>query len=142
MAMRYHRSTLLVLSFAALSGCSPTTEPRTGLVVIVDQVSFEPSTGMQVSFTVRNVGSHPEHVAACGGRVNPVLERRRAADWHPHAGGACQAHVSHVPVPVEPGTSASGTTGAAVAERGTYRLVLSWDADGRARAASGPFQRP
>ena len=139
--MTHHFGSLLLLA-AALSACSETSGPRSALLVLLDEVSFEPATGLHVAFGVRNVGSHTEHVPACDGRVNPVLERRRTSDWHPYAGGICLANVSMVPIPIEPGGSLTGSTGAARAEPGAYRLVVSYAPDGTAQVISQPFRVP
>ena len=140
--MTQHVRNLVLLACTALLACSESTEPRSSLLVVLDEVSFEPATGLHVAFTVRNVGSHTEEVSACGGRVNPVLERRRTVDWHPYAGGICQAHVSWLPIPIEPGATLTGTAGAARAESGTFRLVLAYAPNGTARVVSAAFRVP
>ena len=137
-AFRY----LLLFALLALPTCRESMDPGTPLLVVLDDVSFQPPAELHVGFTVRNAGSRVDEVGACGDRVSAVLEEKAATKWEPVGGGLCPANLSQVPISIEPGTQIGGTLGLAGVHPGTYRVALSYDASGLARVVSPPFSVP
>jgi hypothetical protein len=124
----------------ALAACADGTGPRTMLVTRIDRAALDSVGSLKVSFTITNVGSQSEDVPACAGRPGASVQRQQGMRWEDFAGSLCSAIYSAVPVSLPPGASISGSANVFRAGPGVYRLVVSFQRDGSARAVSEQFR--
>src|SRR5256884_8381501 len=109
-AMSSSRACFIVLIAAALAACSEGVGLATTLVTRIDHASLD-SSGLRVSFMIRNVGPRSEDVPACGGQVSPRFQERSGTRWAEIGGGWCLAIYSAVPISLAPDGTVSGTAG-------------------------------
>ncbi len=115
--MKASWSLLLTTSLVA---CANPTAPE---APVQFEIGSTFQRGSAIPVTVLNATDQVVTVAACGDRINPVLERAEGMRWALYASGVCLAIYPMIPLTLGPGDRR--TTSLTVQDAGRYRFRIS-----------------